>query len=285
MDIIYILLFVILSILYFSYSNKRDDKIEGFENVNDKVYAKLYNIIFNEDDLYKNDINNIVKFIDSKNKNNRILDAGCGPGRHYQYINSKYPTTGVDISNELIKYAKVRDPHGKFINDNLVNDKIFGSEEFTTIICLLDSLYHNNLDEMDKIVKNFYYWLKEDGHLCIHMFNRKKLDPGARAFTQYYKDKIGVKHGLTYFNKFTHDAYWRPVDNESVEYVETVVLADGRKKVSKTKLYIPQDNSKIVSKIEGNGFKLVKVITVDNENDMELYIFKKIKYDAKIIKL
>jgi len=285
MDIIYILLFVILSILYFSYNSDNEEKIEGFENVNDKLYAKLYNIIFNEDKLYKSDINSIIKQIDSKNKNNKILDAGCGPGRHYQYLNNKFPTIGVDVSNELIKYAKVRNPQGNFINDNLTNDKLFDSEEFTIVICLLDSLYHNSLDDMNKIIKNFYFWLKEDGYMCIHVFNRKKLDPGARAFTQYYKDKSGVKHGLTYFNKFTHDAYWKPIDNESVEYVETVVLADGRKKISKTKLYIPKDNIKIISNIEDNGFKLVKVISVDNENDMELYIFKKIKYNEKIIKL
>jgi len=297
MDIIYILIFTILSILFFSYNfdiynvnidNMNIDnveKFENFENINDKVYANFYNIIFNEDKLYKNDINNIVKHIAPKNGDIKILDAGCGPGRHYKYMNDKYPTIGVDISSELIKHAKIRNPQGKFVNDNLINDKIFGPSEFSVVICLLDSLYHNSLENIDKIVKNFYYWLKDDGYMCIHIFNRDKLDPGAREFTQYYKDNIGVKQGLTYFNKFTHDAYWKPMDKECVEYIETIVLADGRKKISNTKLYIPKDNNEIISRVEKNGFKLFKIVSVDHENDMEIYIFKKIKYDTQIIKL
>lgn len=289
MDIIYIILFVLLSILYFSYNRNYIEGYESFENVNNKVYAKLYNIIFDEDKLYKNDINNIVNYIfknKNKNKNNiKILDAGCGAGRHYQYLNKNYPTVGVDVSNELIKYAKVRTPKGNFINDNLINDKIFEHKEFNVIVSLLDSIYHNNMTDIDKIIKNFYYWLKDDGYICLHLFNRKKLDPGAREHTQYYKDSNGIKHGLTYFNNFTHDAYWREINNDSVEYIETVVLPNSKKKISKTVLYIPKDNNKIIESIENNGFNLEKILSVKNENDMELYIFKKIKFNDEKIKL
>jgi SAM-dependent methyltransferase len=277
MNILYILLLIILLSLYFQNKNY----VEGFETF-DNIYAKIYDVVFDEKKLYENDVKHIIKNT-FKNNNINILDAGCGVGRHYQYLNNKYPIVGVDISSEFLKYARIRNPNGKFINKNLAND-IFKPEQFSHILCLLDSIYHNEINnEMNKILSNFYYWLKPDGYLCIHLFDRSKLDPGPREFTQYYKDNNGYKHGLTYFNKFTHDAYWIIVDDFKVKYIENVILEDGRKKKQETLLYIPKDKITMISKINNYGFKLENIVGIENENYMELYIFRKIKYKNKNI--
>jgi len=280
MDLLFIILFVILFIVYFTKNNLVE---EGFENTFDNIYAKIYDVVFDHKQLYENDIKFIEKYINKKQEH-KILDAGCGTAKHYNLLNKKYTTIGVDISPEFLKYAHIRCPEGKFINKNFIDENIFKSEEFTMIICLLDSLYHNNFDgEIDKILENFYYWLQPNGYFCIHIFDRSKLDPGPREFTQYYKDKKGVKHGLTYFNKFTHDAYWKPINNKSVKFIETIILEDGRKKNKNTKLYIPQDKTELISKIAKSGFKLIDINKVDN--DIELCIFKKIKFDTQSIKI
>ena len=260
----------------------REPDIENFENNFDTIYSKIYDIVFDEKQLYKNYID-IIEYKYIKNKKNiNILDAGCGVGRHYKYLN-KYPIIGIDISDNLLKYAKIRNPNGKFINRNMIEDNIFKSEQFSHIICLMDSLYHNNPNEMNKILANFYYWLNKDGILCIDIYDRNKLDPGAREFTQYYKDKLGNKHGLTYFNTFTHDAYWKSIDNESVKYIEMIVLEDGRKNIKETKLYIPKDKNQIINKINKYGFKLIDIMRVLGNEDSNIYIFKKEKYKNNVI--
>ena len=279
MRIIFLVLLVILILLYFM----KESDVEHFENNFDKIYSKIYDIVFDEKELYKNQIDIINKKYMSKVKNPTILDAGCGVGRHYQYI--KYPTIGIDLSDSLLKHARIRNPSGKFVRGNLVNDNNFKPGQFSYILCLMDSLYYNDSTEKDKILSNFYYWLKPDGILCIDIYDRSKLDPGAREYTQYYKDKLGNKHGLTYFNTFTHDGYWKSIDDENIKYIETIVLEDGRKKTKETKLYMPKDKTKIISKINKYGFKLIDIINVKGMEDSEIYIFKKIKYEEKMIKI
>ena len=281
-NIWYILLFVIFFVIYYHISAQK----EGFENGNvDKIYAKIYNTVFEDENIYKLNAEKIIAFIKNKimkasnknqndSKNIKILDAGCNVGRHYQHLSKYYPVVGIENSAELLKYATIRNPAGKFIEKDLADNTIFKPEEFTDIICLLDSFYHN---DAHKILENFYFWLKPNGNLYIHIFDRSTMDPAPREYTQYYKDKNGIKHGLTYFNKFTHDAYWMEdkTNKDSMIYVETIVLEDGRKTKKETKIMVPQDKTKIIKNITESGFKLKNIEKIEGENGINLYIFSK----------
>jgi len=271
-NLILIICIILLIIIIRSY------KIENFENNFDKdnIYVKFHNIIF--DNSYENCVNNIIKYT-KIGKDSDVLDAGCGIGNHYKLLNNKCKLIGVDISKEMIKYAKIRNPGGQFINKDLIDDKIFNNEKFTHIVCLLDSLYHNNEKDMEKIVMNFYYWLKPGGYLVVNVFDRNKLDPGPQKFTQYYKDDKGIKHGLTYFDTFTHDAHWEEVDNNSVKYVEIIVLSEGKKKSKEIKLHIPKDKEKVIIMINKCGFKVENIL--EEEEGIEMLIFKKIKFEMR----
>ena len=285
-NIWYILLFVIFFVIYYHISAQK----EGFENGNvDKIYAKIYNTVFEDENIYKLNAEKILAFIKNKimkasnknqndSKNIKILDAGCNVGRHYQHLSKYYPVVGIENSAELLKYATIRNPAGKFIEKDLADNTIFKPEEFTDIICLLDSFYHNDANKMNKILENFYFWLKPNGNLYIHIFDRSTMDPAPREYTQYYKDKNGIKHGLTYFNKFTHDAYWKENDKDTMTYVETIVLEDGRKKIKETKLEIPADKTKIINKIIKHGFKLIGIEQLKGESGLDLYVFQKVPF-------
>lgn len=283
MKLLYILIFLIIFIIY--YHDSIFDNIENFDC--DVVYAKLYDTVFDEKDFYKNNINIILnKLINNNNNQNiQILDAGCCTGKHYQHLSAKYPTIGTDISEEMLKYAKIRNPDGKFLRTNLLSEIIFKPEEFNYIMCLHDSLYHYNKEDRGKLLSNFYYWLKPDGYLCVHIFDRNKLDAGPRSFSQYYKSQDGQKHSLTYFNSFTHDAHWKIVDNNKVKYNELMVLEDGRKKEKTTELYIPKDNRDIINHMKEYGLKLSDIYKIDDEKDIEIYIFKKEKFVGNIMKV
>ncbi len=280
---VYLLLLTLLFI--FIIISCQNIQIETFSNSKDPydiVYTKLYDKTFNYSLLYKYDIEKIERECIKKKKNIKILDAGCGVGKHYQYLYKKYKTIGVDKSENMLKQARIRNPTGNFINDDLINEKMFKSQSFSHILCLSDALYHNNPEgDMKTVLENFYYWLKDGGYLCVHIFNRDEMDPGPREFSQYYTDKKGRRHSITYFNKYTHDAYWINSEKDHVKYDEQFLLADGRKKTKVTKLYIPKDRKKIIGKIEYYGFKLDNIIDLKKlyVDDIELYIFKKIRFN------
>lgn len=95
------ILFVI--ILYCIYKkSKRTENFEDYLNLldnMDEVYAKFYNIVFNEKFVFDYDYKIIKKKLDKKS---RILDAGTGTGKYYKYFKD-YNIIGVDISRELLK--------------------------------------------------------------------------------------------------------------------------------------------------------------------------------------
>ncbi len=294
----YLILFLFL-IIYFLYRNNIYENFE-FESESeseekggdsfDLYYTKLYEKVFNNKKLYEYDSQEIDKNAIQKywkNKKIYILDAGCGVGRHYQYFAKKYSIVGIDRSANMLKYARIRNPRGKFKQGDLKNGKLFGHSKFYHIFCLTDSLYHNNVDgEMNEILANFYYWLKPNGILCLHIFDRKKLDPGPREFSQYYRDKNKKKHALTYFKNFSHDAWWEMDGDKMVKYFEKIITEDGNSRIRTTTLYIPKEKGIILDKLEYYGFKLVNIISLKplDIEDFDLYIFKKKNYEGDIIR-
>lgn len=280
-----IYLFVVLFILIIITFKDKNTFIENFtinkDDPFDETYCKYYNTTFDYDELYKNDVERIINRAMGNWRKRLILDAGCGVGRHYNYFKHAFPNViGIDRSRNMLKYAKIRNPRGIIKYGDLCSGKIFSPEKFTHIACLGDTLYHNNPKDMDTILANFYFWLKPDGKLILHLFNRDKLDPGPRDYSQYYRDKSNIKHALTYFNTYTHDAFWKGIDEYKVKYVEKIITKNGKIKIKTTMLYIPKNKELILNKILKYGFKLEDILSLKElgMDDMELYIFKKNKF-------
>lgn len=294
-------------------------EVEGFENNKksnsgdndpfDDDYCNLYNIVFNEKAVYKYDVDEIMKrvFTHKRLKSGgkgtkggtvkdpreaRVLDAGVGVGRHYNLLNKKIKNLiGVDRSESMIKYAKIRNPGEDFIHGNLTDSTLFNTDSYDCITCLTDTLYHNKPNEIKDIIKNFRLWLNDDGILCIHIWNRKKLDPAPMNRSQYYEDKNGIKHAQTKYKNFVHDAFWLKGESDdgvaNVKLVEKVIFNNKNDLVNKHKkiedkvkvhnMYVPK-KKEIIKMITDNGFKLVdiseyKKIKVDI---YDLYFFKKV---------
>jgi len=229
---------IILSLINMVYDNYKlkqqrwsiDDYLkEGFENNDDTElsgssnnlskgnnnndpftdsYCNIYNIVFNEKDVYKYDVNQIMnkvfkyKKIKSGGKSTRggllkdarsafVLDAGSGVGRHYELLNKKLKNlVGVDKSQSMIKYAKIRNPTGDFIKGDIVDTQLFNMNTYDCITCMTDTLYHNKPQDMENIIKNFNLWLKDNGVLCIHIFDKNNLEPAPMNRSQYIRIKM-----------------------------------------------------------------------------------------------
>lgn len=279
----FILVIIILTISIFNNNNNnyniQEDFVQLFDNY-DETYVKLYNKIFNNIKLHKYNVKLIEELTinDQYDKKDvKILEAGCGNGMFFKVLNNDYNTVGLDRSKSFIKQANINNPGVKFIHGDLKDTSLFEPNSFTHITCLLDTLYHNYpVSNINLILSNFNKWLKEGGYLCIHFFNKKKLDPAPREFSQYFLDSDNIKHSLTYFKYFTHDAWWTVYKNKAT-YHEKILFENGDKKLKVHNFNFPNKN-KLIKTITNNDFKLYDYTDYKNIEifDFDLYVFKKL---------
>lgn len=269
----------------FNGNGDSDNKnIEYIDSI-DKLYAKLYNLVFDEKQMFKYEFDLINKFIKNKVKKEEnkitVLDLGTGVGRHYELFNERYNTHGLDKSRNMLDHAFIRNPVNKIKIGDLKDDKNFSQMKFDVILCLKDTLYHNSPKDWDDILSNIYYWLKPNGYFVIHLFNKKKIDPAPRNHSQYNLDSKKIRHAITHFKNFTHDAWWKKKSPNLYEYNEIFAfrnksLEKYKKKYYRLTLYFPE-KERIINKIKEHYFNLVHIDRLDYIEiyDHEIFYFKK----------
>jgi len=280
--IILVILLIIhfLSTSYEYYDNFQDKKHDQY----DELEVKLHDEVFDFNKLYQVDVDSIHNFLktripmkDLENKDLRLLDAGCGLGKHYQGLSKNYHVIGVDRSPNMLDIARAKNPLGEFKKGRLEDVELFGTDNanFTAVSCLIETLHQNPEDKIDKILKNFHNWLKPGGYLFLHIFDPTNLDPAPREFSQYYTDGDD-KHALTYFNDFTHDAWWAKVNDRYYKYCQKYIIENGKAKVKIHQMYIPPVKDTI-QKVLDNGFKLIGVKDLEKANieAFRMYVFSK----------
>ena len=274
--IILLLLLILVNCMYnSSYESYDNFKLDN----NDRLYIKLQELVFNEDHIYKHDIELFNKYGEfDKWSKIKLLDAGTGFGRHYKFLPNNIEKIGVDKQELYLERAEVRNPKGKFILGKLEDYKLFDMESLTHILCTMDTLYNNRPnEEMKDIISNFKFWLKKDGILGIHIYeNSDNLDPMAREFSMINEDKDKNKHSITYFNNFTHDAHFKKLDEHLFSYVEKYIVPSGNYINKSRNLHIiPKD--KVIKMLINNDFVLTQKISLKSIGiqDYSFYIFKK----------
>jgi len=273
--------------------------IEGFA-VNgddyDDEYAKIYERVFNDKGYVKYNISQIGATISAgKDREElegyKILEAGCGVGADTELIKKLIGknVVSVDKSASLIKIFKYNLPECQSKLGDLNFDGLFSEGQFDIVTALHNTLYHNDVGNMRHIIGNFAKWLKSGGILVLHMYDRTKLDPAPRDFSQYYTNKKdGKKHALTHFDSFIHDAHWAGGTGETggtggtdgtgeMTYNEKIVFRkSGNVKNMKHKLYFP-DSSIVKAILKDAGFKFVKEIGLSSigVKDAVVAVYKK----------
>jgi len=92
----------------------------------------------------------------------RILDVGCGDGRHCLLIDkNKAESVGIDLSRKMINEAKRYYSKGNFKIMNMINLK-FANESFDGIWSS-GSIYHVSKKDVSKVLNEFFRVLKKDG--------------------------------------------------------------------------------------------------------------------------
>lgn len=102
----------------------------------------------------------------------RVLDLGCGAGRHARHLAWKgYDTTGIDLSASGIAAAKITEgPHLRFRRQDMRVS--FGSRAFDYVFSFFTSFGYFDADEDHQIVvRNMAAALKDGGRLVIDYVN------------------------------------------------------------------------------------------------------------------
>jgi len=117
-------------------------------------YVGLRNLVFSS----------LEKFI-QKNRNSTLLDAGCGTGSLLGKCDG-HITYGIDISEEALKFCRLRNL--KNILKGSICNLPFKDNTFKIIISL-DVLYHLQVSDDSKTLKEIYRVTAQNGILMLNL--------------------------------------------------------------------------------------------------------------------
>ena len=156
-------------------------------------------------------------------KNARILDLCCGTGQKTRVLSERgYAVTGLDGSEEMLKFARENAPAVKFILEDARTFKL--PAEYDVVVSMFDSLNHvMTLEELTNVFQNVFNCLKAGGLFLFDM----NMEPGYIANWQGYYGIIEDDHVCIFPNSYNsekrigtidftifrlEDNYWRRSD-------------------------------------------------------------------------
>lgn len=101
-------------------------------------------------------------------EHSRILDLGCGTGWLTERLATFGPTTGIDLSDEVIAAARLRAPHIEFIAADLFQMHL--SEGCFDVVVSQDVIAH--VTDQPGFVERAARLLRAQGHLILTTTNR-----------------------------------------------------------------------------------------------------------------
>ncbi len=93
---------------------------------------------------------------------NRLLDVGCGTGRHLEYLCERFECEGLDIDRSMLGAASERCPKARLHLTDMIGFNI--GTRFDAIVCLFGSIaYLPTIQRFDQTVANFARHLAPGG--------------------------------------------------------------------------------------------------------------------------
>ena len=104
--------------------------------------------------------------------NSKMLDLGCGAGRHAKWLASKgFDVTGLDLAISSIRNAKKYEKTNLRFAKHDMRDP-FGKRHFDYVFNFFTSFgYFKNDEENHKVIRNIYHALKPGGSLVLDYLN------------------------------------------------------------------------------------------------------------------
>lgn len=118
-----------------------------------------------------------------------ILDVGCGPGRDSAFFVSRgFAVTGIDLSEQLLSYAREAAPGATFLNRDIRQMGTFTASFDGVWACA--SLLHLTYREMPRALASIRTVMKDDATLFLYMKagagEHETVEPSVAGFTRFY---------------------------------------------------------------------------------------------------
>jgi len=143
--------------------NNKIDGVMNCYNVIAKEYAKRY---YDELDNKPFDRMILKYFADLIDEGGFICDVGCGPGEIASYVNKfRKNVSGIDISKEMIKEAKIRNKNVHYKVGNMFDLKI-KSGSYDGIIAFY-AIVNYDIKDVEIFINEICRIIKDGGYLLI----------------------------------------------------------------------------------------------------------------------
>lgn len=141
-------------------------------------------------------------------KGHRVLDAGCGPGRHSKKLIAKGAhVTGIDVSQEMVNIAREYcEGRGEFFTANFEQAR-FKRASFDLVIASLSLMYSRDINP---VIKNFSRWLKPRGRFIFSIYHPVRFFQKISGFDFSKRKKVWIHLqgcDVTVFN------YYHPLES------------------------------------------------------------------------
>lgn len=124
----------------------------------------------------------------------RFLDAGCGTGGLLKALQSHYTALGMDAENEALSMCKKRGL--PLLVQGSIADMPFGAATFDYVVSL-DVLYHSNVSDDQKALREFHRVLRDSGKLILNLpaysFLRSAHDQAIHTQRRYTREDLRKK--------------------------------------------------------------------------------------------
>lgn len=158
---------------------------------NSPYYHLLYNMRDNAE--AENFINNLYNYL-KPHAGSKVLDVGCGRGRHAVQLNKKrLDVTGIDLAIANISYARqFENPQLRFYVRDMRS--LYYSDHFNVVCNLFTSFgYFETEQEHITVLNGFNTALKKDGLLVMDYFNARK------ALLHMVADEVKTIDGVDFY--------------------------------------------------------------------------------------
>ncbi len=158
-----------------------------------KELAKYYDLIYSWKD-YKGEVSKIKELVKKykKSDGNKLLDVGCGTGKHLEYLKDDFSCTGTDINAEMLDIAKENVSDVIFTLADMITLKL--KDKFDIILCLFSSIgYVKTYPNLKKTIINFANHLEKGGVIIIEpWFTKDTYWVGHPGMTTYDGEDIKI---------------------------------------------------------------------------------------------
>jgi len=248
-------------------------------DIYDDFYVSIYDNLNETESRVLYDYKNIIKTIQF-DKKDKVLDIGSGSGHFLNLLeNQNVDGIGLEKSKAMIEHSTKLYPNIYVIQGDAYDAKTFDHSTFSNI-CLFHFTFYE-FDNKKSLIRNCFHWLRNNGHLIVHLVNKKEYNPLVSAANPFSN---------TNFQKYTKERVKKArIDFHDFEYLEQIDFKNDNRVLIKetftdalTQNVRENENTLFMDSLQDNlqvflqnGFIVKGQFSYKNDENQFIYIFEK----------